>query len=62
MARYVAGFNQPSAWAMKSAGLGIVSNRLIGMTERGRGWFGEPLEMDERPISSFPWKAHETLH
>jgi hypothetical protein len=23
-------FNQPSAWAMKSAGLGIVSNRLIG--------------------------------
>jgi hypothetical protein len=23
-------FNQPSAWAMKSAGLAIVSNRLIG--------------------------------
>jgi len=23
-------FNQPSAWAMKFVGLGIVSNRLIG--------------------------------
>jgi hypothetical protein len=23
-------FNQPSAWAMKSVGLGIVANRLIG--------------------------------
>jgi hypothetical protein len=40
-------FNQPSAWAMKSAGLGIVSNRLIGGygARPEVGW--APLEMEE---------------
>jgi hypothetical protein len=54
-------FNQPSAWAVKSAGLAIVSSRLIG-DDGARpevGWV--PLEMDERPVSFFPWKVHETI-
>jgi hypothetical protein len=39
--------NQPSAWAMKSSGLGIVSNRLIG-DDGARpevGW--QPLSMPD---------------
>ena len=54
-------FNQPSPWAMGSPGLGIVSNRPIG-DDGARpevGW--EPLEVDEQPISLFPW-VHETVH
>jgi len=40
-------FNQPSAWAVKSAGLGIVANRLIG-DDGARaevGW--QPLAMPD---------------
>ena len=46
---------------MKFVGLGIVSNRLIG-DDGARpevGWV--PLEVDEQPISLFPW-VHETIH
>ena len=46
-------FNQPSAWAMKSAGLGIVANGLIG-DDGARpevGWV--PLAMDEPPAPRF---------
>ena len=50
-------FNQPSTWAMKSAGLGIVANRLIG-DDGARpevGWV--PLAMDEPPVPRFPIAA-----
>jgi hypothetical protein len=51
-------FNQPSAWAMKFAGLAIVSSRLIG-DDGARpevGWV--PLEMDEPPVF---WQLRGTL-
>jgi hypothetical protein len=55
-------FNQPSAWAMKSTGLAIVSSRLIG-DDRARpevGWV--PLAMDEPPAPRLPWQLRGTLH
>ena len=52
-------FNQPSAWAMKSAWLAIVSPVPIG-DDGARpevGWV--PLEMDERPVL---WQGRGTVH
>jgi hypothetical protein len=47
---------------MKSAGLGIVANRLIGDDEARPevGW--EPLEMNDRSGSFFLWQGRGTLH
>jgi hypothetical protein len=55
-------FNQRSAWAMKSAGLAIVSNRLLGDdgVRPEVGWV--PLTMDEPPAPRFPWQLRGTLH
>jgi hypothetical protein len=60
--------NKPTRGARKPprlrrgfGGLAIVSNRPIG-DDGARpevGWV--PLEMDERPVSFFPWKVHETI-
>jgi hypothetical protein len=53
--------NQPSAWAMKSAGLAIVSNRLIG-DGGARPEVGSVPLTDKHPASFIPWTVHETVH
>jgi hypothetical protein len=54
-------FNEPSAWAVKSAGLDIVANRLIGDD-------GMRLEVGvfrwrwtRSSVSFFPWKVRKTV-